>query len=110
MKLLLDNNLSPRLVRQLSDLSQEVAHVEGAGLVEASDQEVWFYARDNACMIVTKDSDFAELQVLRGYPPKVVWNRIGNCTTSQLEALLRQHANALIDFEADPSSGMLLLG
>jgi predicted nuclease of predicted toxin-antitoxin system len=109
MRLLLDNNLSPRLVQQLSDLFPEVAHVESAGLAEASDEEVWAHARDKAYLIVTKDSDFAEIQVLRGYPPKVVWIRLGNCTTTQLEGLLRHHSKALADFEADPASGMLLL-
>ena len=80
------------------------------GLGAASDQEVWDFAKENGFLIATKDSDFAELQVLRGFPPKVVWIRLGNCTTSQVDALLRHHANDLAAFEVEPASGMLLLG
>jgi len=45
------------------------------------DETVWEYARQNGFDLVTKDSDFSELSVLRGSPPKVIWLRIGNCTT-----------------------------
>ncbi|MDR3673083.1 MAG: DUF5615 family PIN-like protein [Holophaga sp.] len=110
MRLLLDNNLSPRLIQQLADVFPGITHVEPVGLAESSDQDVWTYAMANRCLIVTKDSDFAEIQVLRGFPPKVVWIRLGNCTTAQLEALFRSHAEDLERFDADPDSGMLLLG
>lgn len=89
MKLLLDENLSPRLIASIADLYPGSAHVEDCDLVNTADEIVWEYARENGFAIVTKDSDFSELSVLRGSPPKVIWLRIGNCTTVRAGFLLR---------------------
>lgn len=110
MKLLLDNNLSPRLPERLSDTYPGVAHVATHGMESASDEDVWGFARANGCLIVTKDSDFTELQVIRGFPPKVVLLRLGNCTTAQVEELLRRHQVDLLSFEQNPKVGLLILG
>ena len=89
MKLLLDENLSPRLIASVGELYPESRHVEDCGLISASDDEVWSCAAKNGFSIVSKDSDFSELSVLRGSPPKVIWLRIGNCTTARACLLLR---------------------
>lgn len=68
MKLLFDENLSPALVRLLADDYPQSVHVHEAGLGSATDQAVWKHARDNGFVIVSKDSDFVELSVLRGAP------------------------------------------
>jgi predicted nuclease of predicted toxin-antitoxin system len=91
MKLLFDQNLSCRLVSRLADICPETSHVSLVGLDRVSDDQAWGYARANGYTIVTKDSDFNERSVLRGTPPKVVWLRQGNCTTTQVEATLRRH-------------------
>lgn len=70
MKLLLDQNLSPRLVGTLAEVYPECAHTSRIGLARASDSEVWSYARDHGYMIVTKDADFNELAALIGVPPR----------------------------------------
>jgi len=110
MKLLLDNNLSPRLLERLADAYPGMVHVADAGLKSASDQDVWDFAQAQGCLIVTKDSDFMDLQVIRGFPPKVVMIHLGNCTTAQVVDLLRRHQADLLGFSQDPNSGMLLLG
>lgn len=69
--------------------------------------QVWEYARANGCTIVTKDSDFNDLAALRGSPPKVVWLRLGNCTTGDLERTLRNASQLIADFAADPAAGVL---
>lgn len=89
MKLLFDENLSPRLVESLSGLYPGSAHVHQCGLGGADDESVWNYARDNGFTIVSKDSDFQERSVLRGAPPKIIWIRATNCTTIDIESLLR---------------------
>jgi predicted nuclease of predicted toxin-antitoxin system len=89
LKLLLDENLSPRLCESLNDLYPDSQHVRNCGLKGKSDDKVWQYAKDHAFTIVSKDSDFSELSVLRGSPPKVIWLRIGNCTTTRVHFLLR---------------------
>jgi hypothetical protein len=46
-------------------------------------------------VIVSKDGDFADLSVLYGAPPKIVWIRRGNCSTAAIVTLLRTHASGL---------------
>ena len=109
MKLLFDHNLSPRLIHRLSDLFPDSSHVLLHGLSEVDDQEVWGFARIEGFTLVTKDSDFSDLTTLRGWPPKVIWLRTGNCTTTQVEALLRRHFDAVREFQSDGGAGVLAL-
>jgi predicted nuclease of predicted toxin-antitoxin system len=53
-------------------------------LERADDRALWEYAREHGYVIVTKDDDFVRLQLLLGYPPKVILLRLGNCTTQQV--------------------------
>ena len=79
MKLLFDNNLSHKLVSRLDDLFPDSSHVMTEGLDEAEDHEIWDYAKENGFAIITKDSDYDDLSIVRGFPPKVIWLKIGNC-------------------------------
>ena len=79
------------------------------GLERASDTDLWAYARDNGCIIVTKDSDFRDFSVLLGFPPRVVWLRIGNCSTSEIERLLRRSHQTILAFESEATTGLLTL-
>jgi predicted nuclease of predicted toxin-antitoxin system len=109
VKLLLDQNLSPRLCQLLADLDATVAHVRDAGLQAADDAAIWDYARARGYTIVTKDSDFNNRALLFGAPPKVVSIRVGNCSTGDIELLLRSSFAALEDFAADASAALLVL-
>ncbi len=110
MKLLLfDHNLSPRLLNRLADLYPDSTHVEDVGLGTANDREVWEYARRNDYIIVTKDADFSELGLLYGFPPKVIWIRRGNCTTRDIEKILRDNYEAIKTFSDDADNGTLTL-
>ncbi len=72
MKLLFDHNLSPRLVSLLADAYPNSSHLYLLGLDTADDHVVWEYARAQDYIIVTKDSDFNELSLSRGFPPKLI--------------------------------------
>ncbi len=109
MKMLLDHNLSPRLIGRLADIFADSSHVTYHALDEADDFVVWQFAYDNGFTLVTKDSDFYDLSLLRGFPPKVIWLRIGNCTTSAIEELLRAYQQEISLFEADLEAGTLAL-
>lgn len=109
MKLLFDQNLSPKLVARLIDYFPGSAHVQMEGLDRASDAEVWEHARVNGFAIVTKDDDFNELSVVRGSPPKVVWLRTGNCSTTRVESILREHAADLASFAENQEVDTLVL-
>jgi predicted nuclease of predicted toxin-antitoxin system len=109
MKLLFDENLSPKLARRLADLFPDSAHVRDVGLKAADDPLVWDYARDGGLMIVSKDSDMHQRSFVFGHPPKVVWVRLGNCTTSDVESLLRRNFAAVRIFHEDPDASFLSL-
>ena len=79
MKLLLDQNLSHRLVESLGDLYPDAIHVRSVGLPHAMDEDVWAYARKHGYTIVTKDGDFSGRAFLFGPLPKVIWIELGNC-------------------------------
>jgi predicted nuclease of predicted toxin-antitoxin system len=106
---LLDQNLSPRLVDRLWDVFPDVTHVSLVGLDRSPDAEGWAYARAHDRVIVTKDADFADMVVLRGFPPKVVWLRLGNCTVRELEDALRADRAAIAALSQDPTVEVLSL-
>jgi predicted nuclease of predicted toxin-antitoxin system len=108
VKLLFDENLSPRLQAALNDVYPGSVHLRDCGLRGASDNEVWQYAQENGFVIVSKDSDFSERSSLYGGPPKVVWLRIGNCTTARADFLLRNSVARLTAFEAGEESCLIL--
>jgi predicted nuclease of predicted toxin-antitoxin system len=49
------------------------------------------------------------LGALFGFPPKVIWIRRGNCSTREIEAILRLHYDAVAGLNEDPSLGILSL-
>jgi len=81
MRLLFDQNLSRRLPDRLADVFPESLHVSVLGLSNATDLEVWSVAKEQGFTIITKDSDFNELQLLQGFPPYVIW--VGGGTARQ---------------------------
>ena len=107
--LLFDENISPRLADRLADIYPASAHVSNVGLGNALDKVVWEYARQNDFMIVTKDADFSEMSLVSGFPPKIIWIRRGNCSTRDIEILLRESFGAIAVLSDDPALGILTL-
>jgi predicted nuclease of predicted toxin-antitoxin system len=109
MKLLFDQNLSPRLPASLADIYPDSIHVSYVGLAESPDLDVWTFARDNGFAVVSKDSDFQQWSLLFGAPPKFIWLRVGNCKRSMIEHLLRKHSATIHTFELDNRRSHLML-
>ena len=107
MKLLFDQNLSFKLCQALTDLFPGSNQVRLLGRAEADDRAVWQHAKANSFVLVTQDSDFADMAALYGPPPKVIWLRCGNQPTQAIEKLLRDHAQAMTAFEHDPTATCL---
>jgi predicted nuclease of predicted toxin-antitoxin system len=99
LKLLFDQNLSPRLVKALSDLFPDAQHVFQLGLAEQGDSAIWEYAKLNGLTIVSKDSDFVLQSLLYGAPPKVIHLQVGNCPTSAIEKLLRDNLDLIHELD-----------
>jgi len=104
LKLLFDQNLSHKLVCSFSDEFPGSAHVRDLGLASSSDIEVWEYAKQFGFTIVSKDTDFSQRGFLFGPPPKVVWIRLGNCSTEEIQNVLFSYAAEIRQFGLDPDS------
>ena len=104
MKLLLDENLSFRLCRRLSDLFEAIHHVDDFDLDSSSDGRIWDFAKAHGYAIVTQDRDFVDRVLVDGAPPHVVWVRIGNAPVRVYEGLLHDSFGRLAYFERLPGA------
>jgi len=109
VKFLLDENLSPRLVAALALEFPGSVHVRNLGLERADDATIWDLARRDGFTILSKDADFHQLSFLHGHPPKVIWLRVGNCSTQQILRILQDHVADLQAFDANPETSFLVL-
>ncbi len=109
MKLIFDENLSPRLPYLVAPEYPGSVHVRGAGLEGATDSQIWEYARANGFTIVSKDTDFRERSFVEGAPPKVIWLDVGNAGTATIAFLLRQELQRVQAFETDSETSVLIL-
>ena len=109
MKLLFDENLSHKLSDRLSDLFPNSLHVRNVGMKATTDSVVWDYAKENDYIIVSKDVDMHDLSLVLGSPPKVIWIRLGSCSTSQVENLIRQNFETVQVFYESEELSLLAL-
>jgi predicted nuclease of predicted toxin-antitoxin system len=109
VKLLFDENLSPRLVSALGDLWPGSAHAESITMRGATDEALSFFARAHGFTLVSKDDDFRSLALVRAAPPKVIWLQIGNAPTSKVADLLCASASALEAFSVEPAEALISL-
>ncbi len=109
MKLLFDENLSSRLPARVADTFPDSDHVLALGLGNSTDDAIWRHAGQHGFSIVSKDSDFRALSVLRGAPPKVILLSVGNAGTREIEELLIATADIIREFDQNPDEHMLIL-
>lgn len=107
MKLLLDQNVSYRLVQKLEVIFPGTQHVSKIGLTNKSDRDIWETAKREDYVVVTFDSDFYDLSLTLGHPPKLIWIRSGNTTTRNLERILTSKSDQIGTFGNDPELGCL---
>jgi predicted nuclease of predicted toxin-antitoxin system len=109
VKLLLDENLSDRMIHRIVDLYPDSEHVKTLGLINTDDRLIWEYAKTNGFVIVSKDADFHQRSLLYGHPPKFIYLRIGNCSTSKIIQILRDNLDTIIQFESSEAESLLIL-
>ncbi|MGB7985257.1 MAG: DUF5615 family PIN-like protein [Terracidiphilus sp.] len=107
--MLVDENLPPRLVRDLADLFPDSVHVNSVGFGRTADELIWEYAQVNGFVFLTKDKDFASLSLTRGAPPKVILLQTGNCSVDEVLTVVRRNAIRLVDFDGDAQRALLIL-
>jgi len=98
MKLLFDQNLSHKLVNRLSDIFPNCTHTRLNNLSEKDDITVWEFAKKEGYTIVSQDSDFLEISLIKDFPPKIIWIRTGNSSTNRIESILRENLTLIKNF------------
>ena len=101
MKLLLDQNISFRITNKIQDLYPDSKQVRDLGLENSKDSFLWNYANENNYCIVTFDGDFYDLGLIKGSSPKVIWLRLGNTSTQNIEIVLRKNYELIKTFLTD---------
>jgi len=109
VSLLFDQDLSWRLPSRLANEYPNSLQVVAAGLSGADNRAVWTFAASKDFTVVSKDKDFFELATAHGPPPKLIWLRVGNGPTRQIEALLRSRLTEVAASLDDPSAAILQL-
>ncbi|MCG2460084.1 DUF5615 family PIN-like protein [Flavobacteriaceae bacterium F89] len=109
MKLLLDQNLSPKLTAYFTHSFEEIKHVQELNLDKADDNSILEFARSGGFTIVTRDSDLNDLFSFFGFPPKVIWIRRGNCSTSDIRTLNEDNLDRIHLFGNDDENGILII-
>jgi predicted nuclease of predicted toxin-antitoxin system len=97
MKLLLDENLSRRIIPYIEKHYPGSTQVTLIGLERALDYDVWKYARNNDFVIVTRDSDFYDLSSIKGAPPSVIWLKTKNSSNQEIAKLLIGNKEKIYD-------------
>ncbi len=109
MKLLLDENLSDRIIQRIIDLYPGSDHVKTLALTNTDDVVIWEYAKANDFVIVSKDSDFHQRSLLYGHPPKFIYLRVGNSPTSKIVQILRDSFDTVNQFGDSEVESILVL-
>jgi predicted nuclease of predicted toxin-antitoxin system len=98
VKLLLDQNISRRLLPALELAFPASTQVQLLGLQTAQDAAIWRFALDEGFAIVTKDSDFVEMSALHGFPPKIIWLNVGNVSNTVIRDKLVEQLASIQQF------------
>lgn len=110
MKLLLDENLSRRIVPALQAVWPGSSQVSLLGLEGATDAELCAYAAENDFVLVSKDDDFHRLVAARRYQPRLLHLAIGNASNDAVLAALLADAGRINDAFLDPAVGVVTVG
>lgn len=107
MKILLDENISWRIIKELADSFNEVFHVNQIFGKRPMDTDIWNYARENQFMIITYDSDFIDISELRGAPPKIIWFRFGNASRNYIINKIKSNIDRIKELYNDDELNIL---
>ncbi len=106
MKLLFDQNISFRILSYLKSHFPNSTHIKIVGLYEADDKSIWDFAKKENYIIVSQDSDFNDLVISKGFPPKLIWFKTGNMSTSNFSKLLIKLKFDIIEFANNETFGI----
>ena len=105
MRFLFDQNISHRVLKLIPQEYIGSTTIKTEGLINATDREIWEFAKNNEYIIVTQDSDFNDLNSLFGFPPKLIWIRTGNMKTQSIADIIVDYADEINKFMSDSQYG-----
>jgi predicted nuclease of predicted toxin-antitoxin system len=109
VKLLLDENLSRRLVPFLQASFPGSSQVALLGLERATDAQICQHAAEHGFVVCSKDDDFQRLVAARGYQPRLIHLALGNVSNDRvLSALLGAAERLKLAFD-DPATGVVVI-
>ncbi len=109
MKLLLDENLSRRLVPALQARFPGSSQVALLGLERATDVQLCEYASQHGFTICSNDDDFQRLVAARGYRPRLIQLALGNVSNDVVLVALLEAADRLHLAFDDPNAGVVVI-
>jgi predicted nuclease of predicted toxin-antitoxin system len=105
MRFLFDQNISHRILAMLPEQFSDSSSIKKEGLINSTDREIWEFAKRNNFIIVTQDSDFNDLNLLLGFPPKIIWIRTGNLRIKAIMDILITYKLDIEKFISDAEHG-----
>jgi predicted nuclease of predicted toxin-antitoxin system len=108
VNLLIDQNISPRVVSYLLEDRLNFFHVRDVGLTDVEDVQIFKWAKESGIdALVTLDSDFHKIVLRVGIPPKIIWLRGQNCDTRSLALKINLHFEQILSCGPEPESEIL---
>jgi predicted nuclease of predicted toxin-antitoxin system len=105
--LLLDENISHKLISKLSSNFNGIKHIKDFVAIGTDDNTIWEIAKKNSLTIVTFDSDYEDILSINGFPPKIIWLRFGNTSSNTIVTTLLHHSTTIISFLHNNNLGIL---
>jgi predicted nuclease of predicted toxin-antitoxin system len=106
--ILIDQNISFRLIARINSAFPDVDHVKSHNLMDANDYDIFMFARrNNIDAVITLDEDFNLLVLEHNPPPKIIWLRIGNASTLMQAQTILKNAAAIRHFLSDSQTDCL---
>ncbi len=97
----IDAQLSPAIARWITNTFGITAiALRDIGLRDATDHEIFLAARRERTIVMTKNSDFAQLLERYGPPPRIIWITCGNTSNANLKRILSSTLQQTLDLLA----------
>jgi len=106
-KLLFDENISYKICQRVSDIFPNSQHVNALALEQTQDIQIWEFAKRENFIIVTQDSDFNDIAMLKNFPPYIIWLRTGNTRLAEIEKILRQNYSRIVEIIEAGTQGVI---
>lgn len=107
MKFLFDQNISYRILKKILNSFPDSKHVNEVKLTNSDDKAIWHYAKKEGFTIITHNSDFDDLFLLYGFPPKIIKFKVGNLSNDETIAIILKNEKSVREFIEDEETGFL---